>query len=364
MATKPFSKAAKFFRQRHYEQVIRLLEPQVFRFRESFNFYYLLGFSCLHMGDFGSAYTYLKRGHDIKPTDIETLLGLASVHLKRQETAKAIELWLEVLDSDRKNQYALRGLRLLKKNSDPEFIIDYTESGKLERLIPQPARTFPLYRLLLAILLAGVVAVLLLVAPFSPLRITKSVSETYLPALDIGDIPKLTEVEKSNHPFSFSEMEIQELFESMGRYFRAGRDNMVRREINRILLSNASEPVREKARFLIASLKAPSFSNFKDNFAYREVIKEPALYAGCHVAWKGAVSNLQIGEHAIQFDLLVGYETGRVLEGQVPVTLPFSVRIDPELPIEVLGSVALTGNQDIPFSLTALSVHQFLKEQQ
>lgn len=314
------------------------------------------------MGDYGSAFTYLKRGHDLKPADTETILGLAAVHLKRQETAQALEYWLEVLDSDPRNVYAQRGMKLLKKNSDPEFIVDFTESGRLERLIPQTASRVvpPLVPALLVVILLAAAAALF--APFSPFTVLGDTEAAEIEALNLDDITDLIEGEKTDHPFSFSEADIENRFRQLGDYFRAGRDNMVRREVNRILLSNASFPVREKAKQLLPYLKTPTFAEFSDNFVYSEVTAEPALYSGCHVIWKGAVSNLTVGETSIQFDLLVGYETSRVMEGIVPVAVPFSVRIDPEKPIEVLGKVIPTRNITYPAALEAVSIHQFVQE--
>jgi hypothetical protein len=359
MASKPFSKAAKLFKKRNYEQVIRLLEPQVFRFRESYSFYYLLGFSCLHMGDYGSAYTYLKRGHDLKPSNIDTLLGLAAVHLKRQETAQALEYWLEVLDQDPKNQFALRGMKLLKKNSEPEYLVDFADSGKIERLIPQPSGRYTGKIFLVIIILALLALTSLLYFKVINTEARKNVRlADDFPALFIDDVSSVLEGAESDHPFSISEGEMKKAFQEMQSYFLEGRDNIVRREVNRILLSNASLPVRDKARTILTYLKEPGFADFKDNFSYSDVSAQPALYAGCHVIWKGAVSNLTIGESEIRFDLLVGYDTRRVMEGMVTVSVPFAVRIDPDSPIEVLGSIHLTGNETRPFALSALSIHQ------
>ena len=92
MGGKDFSKAQKLYRTKKYSHVIRFLEPQVFRYRENFKFYHLLGMSCLRTGDFGGAFSYLRRGIDLNHGDIETLLGLAVIHLKRRETAEAIRI--------------------------------------------------------------------------------------------------------------------------------------------------------------------------------------------------------------------------------------------------------------------------------
>jgi tetratricopeptide (TPR) repeat protein len=363
MALKPFSRARKLFRKHRFEELINLLEPQVFRFRESFRFYYLLGFSCLQVGDYGSAYTYLKRGHDLNNSDVDTLLGLAAVHLKRQETSESLQLWLEVLEKDGKNSFALKGMKLLKKHSEPEFIVDYIESGKISRLYPQPAKPIPPFLIPLLLILLIIGSAVTFLNPLSPFSLLPEKVVNTLPVPPLSDIQgELIESPKSDDPYSYTTEEIESIFKRIETYFHQERDNLVRREINRIALSNASLPVREKAQLISSYLKEPSFSRFKDNFTYSQVMQEPELYSGCYVIWKGAVGNLSYGEKEITFDLLIGYEKGRVVEGIVPVIVPFASRIDPELAIEVLAEVQLKSTASPQLQLTAVSVHQFIQD--
>ena len=86
------------FSKKKYSDVIRILEPQVFRFRENFNFFYILGMSCLNQGDYGGAFSYLRRAGDIRENDLNTLLGLAVIYLKRGDTGNALRLWLDIID--------------------------------------------------------------------------------------------------------------------------------------------------------------------------------------------------------------------------------------------------------------------------
>lgn len=361
MSAKPFSKATKLFRQGKYEQLISQLEPQVFRYRESFYFYYLLGFSCLHVGDYGSAYTYLQRGSDLHSGDIDTLLGLAAVHLKRQETQEALELWLEILDKDPKNVYAQRGMKLLKKGMEPELLIEFTESGKISRLIPGPAKQVNRSALLALLLLFGLAAAGLLFFPGSPAYLFSSPGRTDLPDISLEDTAQLLSEDGSDSLYQLEEGDIRGICKKLETYFVEGRDNLVQREINRLELSNASVEVKEKTRLLKEYLKTPSFASFEDNFTYHEVIGVPRLYDSCFVLWTGAVSNLQLGEKKIRFDLLVGYERGEVVEGIVPVELDFSAKIDPKQAIEVLASVHPTAESGTVL-LRAVSIHQFIQE--
>ena len=114
MKTKGLKKADRLFASGRYSDVIHLLEPQVYMYREHPRFYYLLGMSCLQVGDFGGAYSYLSRSGQLAPDDVDSLLGLAAVHLRRNETQDALRLWLDVLDVDPRNPQARRGLAALR----------------------------------------------------------------------------------------------------------------------------------------------------------------------------------------------------------------------------------------------------------
>ncbi|MCK5672653.1 MAG: hypothetical protein KAH95_04715, partial [Spirochaetales bacterium] len=125
MRSKTLKKASGLFKAGKYKQVLQLLEPQVFRYRQSFDFYYYLGISCLNTSDFGGGYSYLQRAITLKPDDINTMAGLALVHLKRQESSEAIQQWFQILDIEPNNKLAKRGLETLKKYTKQEDFIEY-----------------------------------------------------------------------------------------------------------------------------------------------------------------------------------------------------------------------------------------------
>ncbi|MDR1929324.1 MAG: tetratricopeptide repeat protein, partial [Treponema sp.] len=138
--------------------------------------------------------------------------------------------------------------------------------------------------------------------------------------------------------------------------FNSYRDEGAKRNLNRILESNASRAVKNKARLLKSHTVTPGFDTLKDRFSYAEVLAEPLLYRDCHVLWRGSAANVQSGEDSIRFDFLVGYDTRKVMEGAVPVKLDFPARIDTALPLEVLGRVVpLEGGS---FVLEGRAVHQ------
>jgi hypothetical protein len=123
--------------------------------------------------------------------------------------------------------------------------------------------------------------------------------------------------------------------------FQAYQDSRARFEINRLLLSNASPLVKERARGLLPYLHEPDFSRPDDTSPYQDVKKTPILYEGCTVRWSGVISNLVSGSTLITFDLLLGYQQGQVVEGIVPVRLGFAALLKNSQTIEVLGRVAV-----------------------
>jgi len=352
MGGKAFTKAFRLYRKKKYAELIRLLEPQIFRYRDNPDFYYLLGMSCLKTGDFGGAYTYLRRCLDLRPDHVQTLLALAVVHLKRQETNETLKNWFQVLDIDPHNRYAKKGLKMLKKLGDPEAIVQYFESSRHLKLIPKEGVFTTL-----ALSLAGAVLVAVLV--FGAYYLYGRVIDQKPSRSEIADIriEPGTELIASTGQFAYilTEKEITESFELAKKYFDRYDDNLAQRELNRIKYSNASLAVKDKAALLSTYIKAPTFSTMKGGFEFHEVQADPLLYENCYVRWKGRVSNLKLTDTEISFQFLVGYEDNKVLYGIVPVSLDFAAKVNEDYPLEILGKVVLTPK---PFALKAISIHQ------
>jgi hypothetical protein len=156
-----------------------------------------------------------------------------------------------------------------------------------------------------------------------------------------------------------SEKQISETFETIKEHLLDYRDNLAIREINRLLRSNATVYVKEKARLMKTFVQDPDFSTVKDPFPYPEVRSDPSLYADCYVVWRGKVANVRIAGDEITFDLLVGYEDETELLGLVPVTLDFGIKIENGDGIEVLGQVNAEGEQ---ISLRGISLHRLYRK--
>lgn len=366
MGGNDLKKAYKLYRRKKYTQILQLLESQIFRYRQSFQFYYLLGMACLYTGDFSGGESYLQRALSLKPGNKNALLGIAAVHLKQQKTSEALKDWFEVIDQDPKNRQANRGLAVVRRHADPDDLIAFTDSNKLYKLLPRERHVNTL-----AVVIGTAVLIASLAVLFYPLY------GDYLNTLreQKADRPEISNIDLSvNHYvseennknsdsplFELSKKEVEDSYQKVIRYFNRYEDNLARREINRLLLSNASSELKNKVSTLATYTRTPSFDTLENNFTFNEVKDRPELYESCYVIWKGRVSNLVVKDSSIHFDLLVGYEKEKVLEGIVPVRLDFAAHIDPAFPIEVLGKIKPS---DGKISLAAVSIHQFIPEEE
>jgi hypothetical protein len=349
------SKSTRLLRARRFSEVISLLEPQVFLFRDNFTFYYNLGTACLYVGDFGGAFSYLQRAQQLNNQNLSVLIGLAAIHLRRRQATQALQYWLEVLDRDPGNGIAKRGLALVRTNTDPSVYVTMAESGKLRRFYPALGFSLPRW-----VAPAGAVAAITVAAVIFWPALRGAFDSPALPTREGAELMLLnqgiTELTDFSGEFRYvlTDDEIERSFARVGVLFNEFHDNLAQREVNLLFNSNASNLVKERARLLSSYFGEPTFVDFEDNFAYSEVAAEPWLYDSCYVRWSGQVSNLVTSDETISFTLLVGYEDRRVLEGTVPVSVPFAADVQPG-PVELIGRLRLA---DGHLSLTATSIRR------
>lgn len=348
-------KAHKLFRAGHYSQVVRLLEPQIFRYRQNYTYFNLLGTSCLRTGDLGGADTYLKRALAIKPADINSLLSTSVVHVKRQETSDAIACLLQVLDEDSGNRFAERGLTLIKKNVKPDQMAAFADSSRVYKILPSTGS--PAFRIILLslVILASCAALSFGVRAIVLAQGNREFREEEVNQLSIKNIAAV-DLSGAAYHYILTEKQIKSSFQNAKSYFADYRDNFALREINRLLNSNASPAVKEQATVIKKFISPPDFTTFRDPFTFDEVSEDPHLYAGTYVVWKGKISKLSIGETEIRFDFLVGYETNQVLDGIVPVIIDFAATISQGDPLELLAEIV--PQDDDSFFLKGISIHK------
>lgn len=351
----PIQKAYRLYYAGEYTKVITLLEPQVFMYREKPGFYRLLGLACLHTGDLGGAHSYLMRCTQLDRDAVAPRLELAACHFARRDNDSALQLWLEILDDDPDNKHAALGLRVLRSGPESEDAQRYREPEKLKALYPGIRRPFPWKR---PAAVVGALALATLVFQFAPV-LGNTVGDLFsgtdrrprragVENTEIEPRADLTEsVDEEDARYDLDDSEIERIFERMREYFLDERDNLAKREINRILYSNAASRLKERARTLQAYLNVPGFTDFTDGFSYQEVTGDPWLYEGTYVRWQGRPSNLDMNEERIAFDFLVGYEDGRQIDGIVPAEFDFAVRIDSRYLIELIARVERVNGDEI-----------------
>ena len=358
-------RAAALAHKGRYGEAIRMLEPEVVRYHDSFRYYYILAASCLYSGDYGGAHTYLRRARELKMRDSSVLLGLAALHLRRGETDRSIELYLDILDKDPNNRLARRALQVIRKHGDPEKLSNWIESGKLPTLYPvlpkKDKSSWGAAALISIVSICGILIMLsilgIIANPFEPRKTRQGMEDTML-ATDERASPIQT---GGAFRYILTRSQILESYDTARRFFMDYRDEAAKIELNRILESNASDDIKNKARILASYAAVPGFDTIKDRFSYPQVLQEPLLYRDCHVVWRGMAANLRMGDTATAFDLLVGYDTNNTLQGIVPVRLDFAVAVDIERPMEILGKISLVQDQgigSISIRLVGLAVHQ------
>jgi tetratricopeptide (TPR) repeat protein len=328
-----------------YGDVITMLEPEVVRYYDSLNYYYILGSACLRAGDLGGAFTYYKRAREIKMLEPPVLLGLAVYYLHRGDTGKAVDLYLEVLDLDPRNRIAKRGLLVLRKHGGSEGIQGWIDSGKAKRLFPplpqlrlSPVRVLiPAALCILALVLAGGILAKLGILPLGNAAASERAGLSGI-ALEREDREMPVQIGGA-YRYILTRDQALDLYEAGRRLFTGYRDEAAKLSLNRLIESNASDPLKNKARLLISYMEVPGFDTLKDRFSYAEVRQDPILYRDCYVIWQGMATNLTAGEAATAFDFLIGYDTRTRLEGIVQAHFDFSVPLNVERPLEVLGRV-------------------------
>lgn len=347
-------KAQRLFAAKRYSQVIRLLEPQVFRYRENFDFFYMLGISCLQTNDYGGAFSYLRRSLSLRPLDENTLLALAVVHLKREEIQDALRNWFSVIDSNPDNKIALKGIKMAKRFTEESAAMLF-ENGRHLKLIPvKQLNIVPVMGILVAVF------ALIALSGFIISRVADLPGEKRDIGVDlgIGKIENYVQNPDSAY-YILTESEVIKTYKLAYKYFRKGQDNYARRELNRLMLSNASQGIKNNAKIMINYVKVPDFTNLETDFSYFDVMEDPVLYDGCYVLWKGKNSNLDITDERIAFSFLVGYHTGQQLEGTVTCISNKGLNIHKGEAAEILGQVVYTGSG---FYIRVISYHIIIPE--
>ncbi len=361
MAKTALDRAERLFSAGRYAQAVTLLEPQVPVYRESQRFYYVLGASCLRTGDVSGAFAYLKRAEQLLPGNADVALALSALQVRRGETEKAVEGYLRVLEERPRDRLARRALSLIRREGSPERLAALVESGRIARIYPGGFRIMRLAlpSAALALVLAAAWLLLPLAVPAARRLLAGPPMRPGVAAVVLSSSERSAPV-TTGGGFRFVLTEDQALsgFEKAKAYFQAYRDNAALVEINRLLGSNASQAVKDKARTLKAFVGAPDFRTVRDAPSFAELGKDPMLYDGCSVSWKGMAANVRAEGRSLAFDFLVGYDRMKQLEGIIPARMA-GAEVPVDRPLEIL---ALIRSADGSPRLDAVAIHELLQE--
>ena len=358
------NKAASLARKRNYEDALKILKDEEDRYYGSFKYHYLCAVICLHSGNFIEAKENFDLARKVKITDNSVKLGHAVLYLKRMNTVQAVNYYLEVQEEEPKNKIAKRALSVIRNYSSNESLSDWLSSGKIKKLFP--AIPFPSISLKTVISAVSILAAAALITcgvlsflniipgPFKP-RQTRSTAEYTLSGSERNDPVEVGGYYRN----ILTRDEAISLYDRALSLFAEYRDDAAKVYLNRILESNASEAVKNRARLVINNMTVPGFDNFNrnDNPSYNDVRSEPVFFRDVHVIWSGMATNVAVTDEYTRFDLLIGYDTRTTLEGIVPVTFNTPVAINPERPLEVLGRITFSSSNSA-ISLTGVAIHQ------
>lgn len=345
--------AERLFKNHKWHNVIEILEPLTEVYHENKRFQYILGISYLYCGDIGSAYSALRRAQSLDFRDKDVLLALAAVYIKRGNTEKAIQLYIDILDRYPNCKMATRSMERLRSmiksnknfSSDPKIIFKFLPIKK--RILP---------RIGTGLLIAFIVfsTVFFFYNKFKKPNTRPDIDVINLTAEDLEQAT----TGSTQALYILTEHEIKTSFEKAKQLFANYRDDRAILELNKILLSNASPGIKEKCALLKKLAQPPSFLTVKDRFTYKEIIKEPLLYDSVSVIWKGAIANVQTGNGKCFFKLLIGYHDAKILEGIIEVLVPFETLLADGNGVEVLGKIRFSSlsNPSTMF-LEAVSLH-------
>ena len=362
------TKASKLARSGKYEAVLRTLEPEVNRYHGSFRYYYLLGSSCLRAGDFGGALTYFRLAHETKRRDPLAILGLGVLYLNRGETERAVNFYLEILEIDHKNRAAKKALKVIRKNAGVDAFSLWLDAGNLPSLYPpipfpgfSPGEKLAAFGIMLAVCAAVFISLIhfkIIPNPFNIHGERQGVIESILTREE--RLAPLQTGGDYHHEFT-SRVQAVDAYERALSLFTAYRDEAARVYINRILISNADDGLKTRARTILSFLESPNFDNFRrsDNVSYSVVEEDPVLYNGVHVIWQGRAANIESSENETAFNLLVDYDPdiNPILRGTVIVRFNRAIQVIQGRQLEVLGRIISSGTEGHMY-LEGISIHQ------
>lgn len=351
--------AWKDMKRRKFATAIKRLEAKEDIYHDNFEYYLTLGIACLYVGDIGASSTYFQLARRIHLTDTRLLLGQAAIFLRRGDTARALQYYLEIKENEPGNKIAESAMEFIRVHGDYDTICRWVDTGRIEQFFP-PIGTNPDKIIMIAVPILTCVLGCFVALAFLPKAGRVSGPRADLSTLELTAEEKSDAKEKDLSTQSYNiiltDKEITKKYNNALLYFQNHRDNAAQVEINTILNSNAALSIKKKANVLMGYLEIPDFDSVTDVPSYSDVISDKTLYLDCWVNWGGKISNAVTYEDgSYSCDLLVGDESLTHYEGTINVRFESAPVIDGSYPVKILGKIVLTNDN---LSLVGRAVYQ------
>ena len=359
MAKDALSLAWLDMKRRRFATAIKRLEAKKDIYEENFEYYLTLGIACLYVGDIGASSSYFQMARRIKLTDTRLLLGQAAIFLRRGDTARAIQYYLEIKENDPLNKTADEAMEFIRVHGNYDTICRWVDTGKIEQFYP-PLGSNPDKIALVGIAGAAFILGVIFTFIFFPRGQQYTGPRADLTRLELSSEEKSDAKEKDlstqSYAFVLSNKEINKKYNNALQYFQNHRDNAAQVEVNTILNSDASVAIKKKARLLMGYFEIPDFDTIKDVPSYADVAANPPVYLDCWVNWGGKISNAVTYEDgSYSCDFLVGDETLSKYEGTVRVHFDSAPSVDVSKAVKLLGKI---GMEDGAVSLSGRAIYQ------
>lgn len=345
MAKDVLTLAWQDMRRRHFATAIKRLESRADVYEENFEYYLTLGIACLYVGDIGMSSSYFQMARRIHLTDTRLLLGQAAIFLRRGDTARALQYYLEIKENEPGNKVAASAMEFLRQHGDYDTICRWVDTGRIEQFYP-PLGINPDKILMISLPVVACIVGVVCAISFIPRGQQYVGPRADLSRLELTVDEKNDAKEKdmSTQSFKFvlNNKEITKKYNNALQYFQNHRDNAAQIELNYLLNSNASLSIKQKASMLMGYFEIPDFDSIKDVPSYSDVVSNYVLYLDCWVNWGGKISNAVTYENgSYSCDLLVGDESLSKYEGTVNVRFDSTPAIDGSQPAKILGKIVI-----------------------
>ncbi|MBB6213230.1 tetratricopeptide repeat protein [Borreliella californiensis] len=368
---KIINKSIYYYNSKKYSQAIKLLEKEIFFYKNYYLYHYVLGMSYLRIGNLGNAQTYLKKAYTLNPSEPNIKQAIAILLVSQGKEEKAIQIWLKMIEENQEVDRSELSLEIIRKN--PIKGSAFLKNNNLyEKLFPT-IKAMPdknLTKLIIIIIMGGIIFISMLAIYFIfyeqktttsanlKAEINKNLNNiaAYIDDIKINNKEKIKN-EEGQFILILTSDEIKNSFEKIKIYLKKGKDNFARVEINKILNSNASESIKLKAKNLASFISRPDFISFNEHLNLKDIKKDPSIYSNVYVKWEGVVNNIEKKDNIIQFDFYVGYNKN-VLSGIIPAKTTFDIDIDFKDHVEILGQIEYKKNK---LTLNAITIRKIDK---